>query len=464
MFDLEKLKEFFQKEQEEILDDFLTFLRFKTIATDPAFSQDVVACADWLCQYLEKIGLEVEKWDTAGAPIVFAQTAKQDPKKETLLLYCHYDVQPVDPLGLWTHPPFEPKVDNGTIYARGASDDKGQCFYTIRALKTLLEQRASLPVNIKFLIEGEEESGSTQLRIAAEKKREELRADHVLIIDSGFFEKNKPVIGCGVRGMAGLTVRLTGSSSDLHSGLYGGIVYNPNRALVELLASLHDASGCVTVAGFYDDVVEMPPSEKKLYSLSFNLKLLEEHYNFKATGMEQGMTPLEAAWLRPTLEINGISGGYAGEGFKTVIPAQATAKISCRLVPRQDPDTILNLIKNHLFSRLPDGLSMDIEFVPGKGAPYQASPHSKIAQTMVEAYTHVFQNPCQRILNGGSIPISATLAHITGGALVFIGLGLPEDQLHAPNERFDIERLQQGYLSICRGIELFDSFGYNHGH
>lgn len=453
--DLNYFKDIFAKERSKILEDYFTFLRFQSISTDPAYRPQVRACATWLKDYLKDSGLNVDVWESDGAPILFATDLRAGPEKETLLLYCHYDVQPVDPIELWTTPPFEPQIRDGKVYARGSADNKGQCFYTICALKALLRHFSTLPVNLKFLIEGEEESGSVSLSRLLKEKKKELKADHILIVDSGIEAPNQPSISLGSRGLVCFTLTLTGSRFDLHSGTHGGVVYNPNRALVELLASLHDEQGIITVPGFYDDVEEASPTEKQIFKLDFDAKLFEKEFGALPIGMEKGRSAYEAAWLRPTLEINGLSGGYGGAGFKTVIPAKATAKISCRLVPHQHPLHIAELVKNYLFSLVPKGLTLDVTIHPGHGLPYRAHPQSRIATLASQAYSDTFQKPCSYILLGGSIPIAADLAKVAEAELVLIGVGLSTDQIHAPDEHFDLDRLEQGYLALCRIFQLF---------
>lgn len=447
----EELKKIYASEAEEILKDYFTFLRFESIATDPNFHPQVAACAEWLQSYLQKIGMKVEKWSTPNAPTLFA--TYDGGGSETLLLYCHYDVQPVDPLALWVTPPFEPTMRDGKVFARGAVDNKGQCFYTIRALKTLIE-KVKPKINIKFVIEGEEESGSTGLTELLKTKKEELKADHILIVDSGLEEAGQPAICIGVRGLVCFQLTLKEANGDLHSGTHGGIVYNPNRAMVELLAGLHDKEGKVTVPGFYDDVLPVTEKEKSEVKMTFNEARFERDFGAKAIGMEKGVSPLESAWMRPTLEINGIAGGYYGPGFKTVIPSEAIAKISCRLVPNQEPEKIISLVKTHLQKIAPHGMQLKIEVLPGKGRPFRSSPNSKIAQIGAKAYSEVFGKPCDRILLGGSIPVGSDLAKTAGAEMIFIGVGLPTDQIHAPNEHFSMDRFEQGYLTICRCTQL----------
>lgn len=456
MLDIKELKDLFAQQKETLLKDYFTFLRFQSIATDHHYRSDIERCEKWLFEYLQEAGLQVERWKTANAPVLFASDMRAGPDKETLLLYCHYDVQPVDPLDEWTSPPFEPTFRNGQIYARGACDNKGQCFYTIAAIKTLLEKLPKLPVNLKFLIEGEEESGSSGLFKLLHEKKEALAADHLLIVDSGIQDLTVPAITLGARGIVCMEVTVQEADFDLHSGMAGGMAYNPNRALVEMLASLHDESGHVPIEGFYDDIVELSPEEKKEINIEFNAARFHSLFGFEPTGMEAGVGPQEAAWLRPTLEINGISGGYAGPGFKTVIPAKASAKISCRLVPDQSPERIISLVKTFLIEKTPKGLTTTVEVLQGDGRGFRTNPQAKIAELMAKSYSQVFQKPCQKILIGGSIPIAAELAKTAGAEMVLVGLGLPDDRIHAPNEHFGLDRLELGFLTICRGIELFD--------
>lgn len=455
MMDIDTLKKIYESKKESFLSDFFTFLRFPTVATDNAYLKDVEKCADWLLAYLSESGLVVEKWQGEKTPTIFA-SYHAGIDKETLLIYCHYDVQPVDPLQEWLSPPFEPVIRDGNIYARGAQDNKGQCFYTIAAIKTLLKERGNLPVNLKLIIEGEEESGSTSLAKILEEKKEALRADYLLIVDSGILAEDQPAITLGARGIVCMEVTVQEASFDLHSGMVGGIAYNPNRALAEMLAKLHDSSGSVAVPGFYDEVVEMSPQEKKEISFSWNNETFQKLFGFEPTGMEKGVGPEESCWLRPTLEINGIHGGYTGSGFKTVIPAFAQAKISCRLVPRQKPDQIARLVASYLEQQAPKGMKVQVNVFPGNGEGFRTTPSSRIVSIMSESYSAVFEKECQKILIGGSIPISVSLAESAKAQMVLVGVGLPGDRIHAPNEHFSLSRLEKGFLTICRGIELFE--------
>lgn len=441
---------------DEAKDDFFTFLRFPSIATDNAYREQTKQCGVWLGDYLKKIGLDVEVWETqVGPPTLFASNLSAGPDKETLLIYCHYDVQPVDPLDLWQTPPFEPNIRDGKVYARGASDNKGQCFYTIWAIKNFLKDHGKLPINLKFVIEGEEESGSRGFSELLNRKQEQLQADHILVVDSCMDTINAPCITLGARGIIALELTIEESPRDLHSGAFGGISYNPNRALVELLSHLHDSTGTVAVPGFYDEVTEPTPYELEQLDMNFDEDAFVDAYGFKPTGMEDGLSPKESNWFRPTLEINGIAGGYAGAGFKTVIPAKATAKISCRLVPKQEPERIISLLQDFLNSKAPEGLRLTIDAIAGSGRAFRDCSHSRISQILTQSYSDVFQKECKNILIGGSIPIAPALVDAAQGDILLIGTALMSDLVHSPNEHFSIESFEKGYKTIYRMLELF---------
>lgn len=448
-------KKFFEEEKEKIFRDYFTFLGFASIATDPAYRPDVQACAEWLFDYLKASGLNVEKWETTGSPVIFASDLRAGPDKETLLLYCHYDVQPVDPLEEWITPPFEPSVRDGGVYARGASDNKGQCFYTITAIRAFLKLRGKFPMNLKFIIEGEEESGSVHLPKLLQEKREQLKADHLLIVDSGIEDLETPAVTLGARGLVCMQATLKEANFDMHSGMAGGIAYNPNRALTEMLAKLHDETGKVTIRHFYDEVVKISDQEKKEIDFEFNAERYRYLFGCPPSGGEKDLPFNESCWLRPTVEINGIWGGYTGAGFKTVIPSKAFAKISCRLVPNQDPDKIAALVTRFLQELTPKGLELKVEIYPGSGRGFRSSPKARIAQLVSKSYGEIFQKPCKKIFIGGSIPIAVELCEAAEAQMALVGVALPSDRIHAPNEHFGLDRFEKGYLTICRTIELF---------
>lgn len=452
---LHELNTYFEAAEQDALQDYITFLKFESISTNPQYKPQVLACAYWLVAYLKEMGLEVELWPTQGNPVIFATHLKAGPKAPTLLIYHHYDVQPVDPLELWESPPFQPTIRNGNIYARGAEDNKGQCFYTIQAIKALLRKTGNLPVNLKLCIEGEEEVGSHGLNAILNQKEEQLKADYLVIGDVGIPDAQTPAVTLGARGIVTMDVELEGSLNDLHSGSHGGVVYNPLHALVELLAKLHDPiTGKVNVPGFYDQVLPLSPSEHAQFHFAFDEKQFFDEIGFVPTGGEKNFSPWERAWIRPTIEINGIGGGYSGPGFKTVIPAKATAKLSCRLVPGQNPQKISQLVADFLHQHVPLGICLKTHLHQGGGAAVRANPSSQIVQAFSKAYQEVFQAPTQFILCGGSIPIVTELAKTSQSEVVLVGLGLTSDLVHAPNEHFGIDRFKKGFLIMGRALCL----------
>lgn len=453
MKDLDTLKQLYSHYKEQGLKDYCTFLSFPSISTDPAYRSQVTSCADWVCHYLKNIGFDVELWPTTGHPIVFAKNMRAGPTQPTLLIYNHYDVQPVDPLEEWKSPPFEPTIHGEEIFARGAQDNKGQCLYVLLALKALMEKYGSLPINVKLCIEGEEEAGSTGLSSILASKPKALQADHLAVVDLGLRSASEPAISLGVRGLVTMDVEVSCTHTDLHSGFHGGLAYNPIHALTELLAMVRHPSGAISIPGFYDDIVPLTAEEKEQISWDFDLHEYEKMFGAPPTGGEQIFTPLERAWTRPTFEVNGISGGYTGEGFKTVIPSKAYAKISCRLVPDQDPQKVGRLVADYLHEHAPKGTNVKVE-LHGYGKALHARPYTDISRAFSQAYTEVFDTPCQRIYSGGSIPIVSELAAACGGDVVLMGLGLASDNIHAPNEHFGIDRIEKGFLIIARALEL----------
>jgi acetylornithine deacetylase/succinyl-diaminopimelate desuccinylase-like protein len=452
---LQTLETIYKQNIDQSLRDFFTFLQFESISTDPAHATQMQACASWLENYIKEMGFETERWETSTHPTIFAQNLKAGPDKPTLLIYNHYDVQPVEPLELWTTPPFKPEVRHGHVYARGAEDNKGQCFYVLQALRLLLERDGCLPINVKLCIEGGEEIGSLGIDEIVAKKREKLKADYLAIVDLDMFNRTTPAICLGVRGLITFELELTGSSGDMHSGFVGGIVCNPLHGLVELLSKLRDTTGRIAIPGFYDQVNELSAEEKKHVNFTFDQEEFEKTFNAKPLGGEQNYPPQERAWIRPTLEINGISGGHTGVGFKTVIPAKAYAKFSCRLVGDMDLKKTGNLVIKFLEEHAPKGLELKVRQHPGGGAALQINPFSKIVSVFSRAYEEVFHTKCVFQYVGGSISIIPKLAEAAGNCeVVMVGLGLPEDNIHAPNENFSLDRIEKGALSLARTLEI----------
>ncbi len=450
MSSLNLFKKWMESHRTEVRDDYYHFLRFKSISTDPAYAQDVRACAEWLKNYIGKhTGMSAEVIETEGYPLVYAEEMSQGPDAPTVLAYGHYDVQPVDPLELWNNDPFEPTERNGKIYARGAVDDKGQIFYAIAALRAWKELGRKLPINFKFCIEGEEESASVGLSKSLPKLKNRLKADALLVVDFDQFDPETPALSLGARGLATFEVTLTGSKSDLHSGIHGGMAYNPNRAMVELLGKVFDEKGRIQIEGFYDDVLEA--------SGSFDFRYDKENYSKEfaigAIGGERGRTLADNNGFRPTFEINGMTGGYTGPGFKTVIPAKAVAKISCRLVPNQKPRKIAEAVAHFLKSHVTPGMKIEVKDLGGEEG-FRGNADSKLAKAISQAASEVTGKRCKNIVSGGSIPIVASMVKLLGVEVVGMGYGLPTDDIHAPNEHFDWGRFEKGFLTVARALEL----------
>lgn len=454
---LESLIEFYRKHEKEILNDYFEFLKFKSISSEPEFKEDTLNCAKWLKTYLTSIGFTAELWSSQGHPVVYAHHLKAGSSKPTLLIYNHYDVQPVDPLYEWKSPPFEPTIRGNQVYARGAQDNKGQCFYTLLALKYLLSKQNDLPLNIKLCIEGEEECGSTALSKLLNEKKTELKADYLAVIDMGIRGPDSPSISLGIRGIITMDVELEGSPCDMHSGSNGGLAYNPNHALVEILASLRDATGKITIPEFYEDIIPFSEEDKKKVSWTFDAEEYEKIVGAVPSGGEKNLQPLERNWIRPTLEINGISGGYQGAGFKTVIPAKASAKISCRLVPGQDPQKIGRLVADFIEKSAPKGIKAKVNVHSGGGCAVRSNPSSKVVQAFAKAFAEVFNTKVDFVLEGASIPIITELAKVSESEVALVGLALQDDMIHAPNEHFGLDRIQKGFTIVVKAIENLSS-------
>jgi len=453
MISLSELQKWYQEHSSQILNDYFHFLRIASISTDPSYKSACESAADWLCSYLEKGGMKAERIETSGLPLVYAEDLSAGKEAPTLLIYGHYDVQPVDPIELWKSPPFEPTWRDGQIYARGAVDDKGQIFYAILAALCWKSLARSLTVNLKFCIEGEEESQSLGLKLALPKLQEKMKADYLLVVDFDQLALNTPAISFGARGMIAMEVTLRGSKGDLHSGICGGIAYNPNRALVELLSQLWDKDGRVCVPSFYDGVRDVSEEELKSYTFLHDRAYYAETLGIYAFGGEKGKTLQEANWFRPTLEINGMSGGYTGVGMKTVIPQAAIAKISCRLVPGQDPKKVMRSVADFLKKRVAKGIEIHIEEHAGSCA-FRGALDSRLAKAVSIAAQEATGVRCSNTLSGASIPIIGEMMRMCGAEVVGMGFGLADDNIHAPNEHFDMYRLEQGFLTVGRTLGL----------
>lgn len=444
MSHLQALDAYFTQHREQHLNELNEFLRIPSISSLSEHKEDVQAAANWLADALKKLNIENVTVDqTAGHPVVYGEWLHAEGKP-TVLFYGHYDVQPVDPLNLWDTEPFSPEIRDNKLYARGASDDKGQVFMHLKTIEALFATEGTLPVNVKFIIEGEEEIGSPNLPAYVEQHKEKLAADVILISDTGLYGPGKPAVCYGLRGLSGIQIDVRGAKGDLHSGLYGGGVQNAIHALTEILASFRDEHGTIQVEGFYDKVLPLSEEEREAYrALNFDEEALKEEVGVKELFGEAGYSYLEQIWARPTLEINGVFGGFSGEGIKTVLPAEAGAKITCRLVPNQDPNEIVDLLRAHIEKHKPKGVEVTIsEF--DKGAPFITPFDHPLIQAAGRSYERIYEVPTAYTRGGGSIPIVADFNNILGLPVVLMGFGLDSENFHAPNEHFHLENFDKG--------------------
>lgn len=441
------IQKYIEENQERFIEELKEFLRIPSVSTDPENAPEVRRCAEWLADHLRKIGLEtVEIHDTPGHPIVYAEYTKATGKP-TVMLYGHYDVQPPDPLELWETPPFEPSIRNGMIFARGATDDKGQVFAHVKGIETLLAVNGELPVNIKLVIEGEEEVGSKNLDQWLIDNRERLACEAVVVSDSPMFAPGLPSITYGLRGLAYLEMTVRGPGHDLHSGLYGGGVPNPINELAKIIAKLHDEDGRITIPHFYDAVRELDADERAEFAgLPFKDESFIEETGAKGLTGEKGFSTLERIWGRPTLDCNGIWGGFTGPGAKTVLPSVASAKFSCRLVPDQDPDVIAQLAHDYVKALAPDYVEVSVQIDHG-ASPVITERDSRAAQAAVRALKKAWDVEPVFIRGGGSIPVVAAFAELLNAPTVLVGFGLDDDRLHSPNEKFNLENYYAGILT-----------------
>lgn len=426
------------------LEDLFSVLRFPSISTDSKHAGDVRDCANWYVEKFRGMGLTVELCETAKHPIVLARNEVVEGRK-TVMIYGHYDVQPVDPVSLWHSAPFEPVIKDGKIWARGATDNKGQHMAHLLGVEETLKEKGELPVNLIFLLEGEEEIGSPNLPGFLEARKEELACDVIAVSDTGMVAKGVPTLGYGLRGITCCEVLVKGPDKDLHSGVYGGAVANPATAAARLIASLHDDEGRVAVPGFYDEVEPLAAWEREMWA---KIPGMTKEDVLEVTGSpdlfgEEGYSSAERLWARPTCEVNGMWGGYQGEGSKTVLPAEAGFKLSCRLVPAQEPDVVLGRVQAHLEASLPEGVTM--EFIPGhSGKAYVCDPHSEAGKAAQDSLEEVFGKKPVLIREGGSIPIIQSMKEILGTDTLMLGLALPDCQIHSPNENFTVENFEGG--------------------
>jgi len=434
--------------------ELLAFLRIPSISSLPENAKDVQRAAEWVAARLQSAGMEgVKVMPTGGHPVVYGEWLHA-PGKQTILIYGHFDVQPVDPLDLWTNPPFEPVIKDNRVYARGASDDKGNLLLAIVAVEALLKTTGKLPVNLKFLAEGQEEIGSPQLPayVAANKKL--LASDLVLNADGGQWSESHPALLEGLRGICSIQIDVQGPNTDLHSGVFGGAIQNPLHALAELIASMHTPDGKVAIAGFYDDVAVLSPAERvRLAAVPFHEDTYKAQIGVEELYGESGYTTNERTWVRPTLEVNGIWGGFQGEGTKTVLPREAHAKISCRLVPHQEPAKILDLLEAHIQKHTPRGVKVTVRRGEATARPYLMPvdhPGNEAARAVL---IELYGKEPYYIRSGGSVPICDVLLQHLGAYSVSFGFGLSEDRVHAPDEFFSLDRFRRGQVAFCKVLE-----------
>jgi acetylornithine deacetylase/succinyl-diaminopimelate desuccinylase-like protein len=447
----DKVLEHLEATHDRVLAELIDFAVIPSVSTDPAHAGDVAAAATWVAQALSSAGpFAVRTIATAGNPVVYAEWLGA-PGKPTVLVYGHYDVQPPDPLEKWQSPPFVPTIRDGRLYARGVSDDKGPMLIPIAVARAFFAETGGLPINIKCMFEGEEEIGSPSLDAFIEENKALLAADFVLSADGAMWRIDGPSLNIASRGLAGLEFTLTAASKDLHSGRHGGAIANPLHAMGRLIATLHDLSGRVAVAGFYDAVRELTPAERaEIAALPFNDGEYLAQIGAPATFGEPGYTTLERQWTRPTLEVNGMWGGYEGPGSKTVIPSEARAKITCRLVPDQDPRDIVALVTTHLEAHVPPGVRLTISPGDHGARAYSIAADHFALRAADEALSAVYGVRPLRVRMGGTVPISELFERHMGLDTVFFSFSTADEDFHAPNEFFRVHRLHEGLEAWAR--------------
>ncbi|GAB3301072.1 M20 family dipeptidase [Hymenobacter tenuis] len=445
---------YLEQNQERFLNELMDWLRIPSVSADPKFHGDVLRAAEYLKARFQEVGLEnVELCPTAGNPIVYGEKII-DPSLPTVLVYGHYDVQPADPYELWTSGPFEPVIKDGKIYARGACDDKGQVYMHVKAFE-MMNQEGGVPCNVKVMIEGEEEIGSNNLAIFVRENKEKLKADVILISDTGMLANDQPSIEVGLRGLSYHEVEVTGPNRDLHSGLYGGAVANPINVLCKMIASLHDENNHITIPAFYDNVAVLSAEERaELNRVPHSDEEFKQSIGLPATYGEEGYTTVERIGIRPTLDVNGIWGGYTGEGAKTVIASKAYAKISMRLVPHQTSEEITEIFQKHFTSIAPAGVTVVVK--PHHGGEPVVTPTDSVAyKAAADAMETTFGKRPIPTRGGGSIPIVAMFKSELGLDTVLLGFGLDSDAIHSPNEHY-------GVFNFLKGIETIPYFYRNY--
>lgn len=445
---MNKVLDFISTNENRFVDELKDFLRYPSISTNPENKKDINECAGYIKGHLESVGMEnVTIFPTKGHPVVYADWLHAGKEEPAILIYGHYDVQPVDPLGLWTTPPFEPAIRNNRIYARGSADDKGQVMIHFKALEAHLKNNGRLPINIKIIIEGEEEIGSVNLESFINEHRDLLKTDAVVISDTAMLDRNVPAIGYALRGLCYMEIEVMGPNRDLHSGQFGGTIENPINALAIIIAKLKDDKGRILIDGFYDDVLPVEEIERRGFAeLPFDENKYRRSLDVNELFGETRFTTLERMWVRPTLDVNGIWGGFMGEGAKTVLPSKAHAKISMRLVPDQDPRKIEILFTDYVKKTTPKTVNVNIRGLH-HAKPAVTPRDSKWIKAAFEALKKGFGKEPVFIREGGSIPIVNSFQELLDAPTVLLGFGLPDENAHSPDENLDLDNFQKGIIS-----------------
>jgi acetylornithine deacetylase/succinyl-diaminopimelate desuccinylase-like protein len=448
---MSKWESYLEENQARFKEELLDFLRIPSISALPENAQDVERAAEWVANRLKSAGVEkVQILPTGGHPVVYGEWLHA-PGKPTILIYGHFDTQPADPLDLWESPPFSPRVEGDNIYARGASDDKGNMLAPILAVEALLKAEGALPVNVKFCFEGQEEIGSPQLPDFMPVHKELFACDMAVSADGGQWSEDEPSILLSLKGACGIQIDLKGAKTDLHSGIYGGTIQNPIHALVRLLDSMRSPDGKIMVEGFYDDVIEFSTEERaEVARVPVDEEVYLDQLGVKATFGEPGYTTQERAWLRPTLEINGIWGGFQGEGTKTVLPNEAHAKITCRLIANQTPEKVIDLLEAHIKKHAPVGVEVNIKSLSIRGKPYMIPPDHPGNEAARAILEELYGKKPYYVRSGGSIPICGVFLDHLNAHTVNFGFGLQSDGAHAPNEVFTFSRFKLGQTAYCK--------------
>lgn len=445
---------YLEENQGRFTEELLDFLRIPSVSALPAHAADVQRAAEWVAARVTAAGLEnAQILPTGGHPVVYADWLHA-PGKPTVLIYGHFDVQPVDPVSLWTHPPFEPHIEDGRVYARGASDDKGNMLVPILAMEAMLKSSGALPVNIKVFFEGQEEIGSPQIGAFLPQHRELFACDMVLSADGGQYSETEPEILVALRGGCGVQIDVRAAKMDLHSGLYGGVVMNPIHALVMILDSMRSHDGVITVEGFYDDVRPLSPVEREqIAAVPYDVEAIKADLQLKGTFSEAGYTPREASWARPTLEVNGIWGGFQEEGIKTVLPAEAHAKITCRLVADQDPEKIVRALQAHVERHTPPGVTVTVTPLAFRAYPYLVPADEPGNAAVREVLLEMYEQEPYYVRSGGSIPVCSMFQQVLGAYTASFGFGLNDERQHSPDEFFRLESFRKGQSGYCKLLE-----------